>query len=187
MFHTLERKTVKKGMFVCFTLMLILGMAVPSAAAATPDRVITHCDVMLGPVDPATGFNVIKSQHCQKMTNHDRDVMLAARMSKSSPAPTASASVTPNSSIVLIIIFQDTSRSGNSSAISASSECDTAGFHFEPSSFWQKNISSLGQGNASCDRALLTNYAQTSSATYVVPTDGISGYDNNINHMQVYR
>lgn len=144
--------------------------------AAAGDAIVTHCTEMLGDPDPVTGVRAVASQTCEQMTTAERDAEVA-------DTSTAGRGIT---AITLIVLFQDLNRTGNSSAISVSgSECDSAGYQFTPSSFWKTNVSSLGQGNSTCNRALLTNIALNNSTNYVVPTNGIGIYNDNVGFMNV--
>lgn len=152
--------------------------------AATGSKLVTHCISMLGEPDPVTGISKIVSESCEQMTAAERDSEVAESLNptaRSSSSSTASAS-----NIVLVILFADLNRTGNSSAISAGSECDSAGYAFYPSTYWKSNITSLGQGNSSCSRATLTNIAGNSSTTVSVPINYVGAtYNDNIGKMQV--
>lgn len=175
-------------------LLAVLGIMVvifssvattANAAAPSGDPMIEHCDVSLSnKVDPSTGMNQVTSVECKSMRASARDTLLRTRAEQQKAQHIAS----PNGVLAttLIILFADTNRTGSSSAISAAGNCDNAGYRFQPSSFWATNVSSLGQGNSTCNRARLYDLSQTSTTIYVVPTNGIGVYDNNVHHMQVY-
>ena len=176
---------------VCMATMaglFLLGVPAMGASAAVQtsagSKLVTHCVSMLGEPDPITGIGEIVSESCEQMTAAERDSEVAESLNPA--ARDSSTSAASACCITLVILFADLNRSGNSSAISAGAECDSAGYAFYPNSYWRDNITSLGQGSASCSRAVLTNKAATSSTTVALPTNYVGAtYNDNIGKMQV--
>jgi len=156
--------------------------AVGAAVSAPSDSLVRHCTTLLGAADPKTGLNSIVSETCTTMKQHDRDALLAQQASYSNSQALAGL-------FDLVTIFDGLNRTGASSTIRINGDpCDSAGYRFTPSPYWKTHISSLGQGAAPCNRARVYNNVDpsTSATTYVIPTNGIGEYNNNVGRMQVY-
>lgn len=153
---------------------LLAGTAValtaPAAAAAPgPAGGGSYCAYLVGKTaaDPAPS---VLRQACSSRSDDDARTRLRAA-----------------SSTLLMTWYADAGWRGTSAKIyGAYGTCDSAGYGFAPSSWWETHMSSI-RGSGQCNKVRLTNIAGTYSSSYSLPASfGSKIYNDNVGYVKTW-
>src|SRR5690242_10500657 len=156
---------------------LALGVVAAPAAASTGQTAPAapggkYCAVQLGKA-PAGTTSPVVARACSDTSLAEAKATMDSRHRATARARGETA-VAAN--VVLMYLYENVNynrdKAGRMTAIVVPTNCDTAGYRFEPETWWKDNVSSVVGGTSRCNTTRVFDKTQTNATVFKIHVEG---------------